>query len=466
MSKRYQLLLSIVLLLFLLLYIMLCFYSRLATDDYYFIDDVRSHGIINGVASQYMQWSGRFAAIFFMDVFYKYLDVRQTYYFLLPLSSLILIISGIYYLLSSLFKKYNIVNSSSQKLLFASSFSALLFFLSFDIAESWFWYCGLSPYLWSVIAFIWGIVFLIETKRFFLSTAASVLCFIYVGGSSEVYSVIIGIPLILLLIYNFKKSKYLSTFFTSDFNKKLFITLSALAISFIILLIAPGNYLRATQFPAPTTINCIIVITRMFGKLFFWFLPQKAIYIFIFSIPFLIFGKSIQKDNSISSKIFLKKIRTITLLLLLLIFIVFTIIAITTSQSGEYRVWFILSFLLTIYFICIAFFAGYNGLVNDKKIQFLKRTSIIVGIVMMGFNLINQYKITKQYSLAVDNRVSFLLNMNTRLSKDTLIIVPKLPPSGMLYSAEITADTNHFTNIELRLGYNLKYHVAIENKEH
>ena len=35
-------------------------------DDYYFIWDVRNHGILAGVTSQYMEWCGRFAATFAM----------------------------------------------------------------------------------------------------------------------------------------------------------------------------------------------------------------------------------------------------------------------------------------------------------------------------------------------------------------------------------------------------------------
>src|SRR4051812_46034594 len=108
MSKRYTLLLSSVLLLFVLLYAMLCFYSRLATDDYYFIWDVRNHGIVTGVTSQYMAWCGRFSATFFMDLFYKLFDIDQSSYFLLPLTSFILLVTGIYYLLGNLLKQYDI----------------------------------------------------------------------------------------------------------------------------------------------------------------------------------------------------------------------------------------------------------------------------------------------------------------------------------------------------------------------
>jgi len=154
MSQSYSKQLTFILALFVCLLLMLCYFNRLATDDYYFIWDVRHNGILGSVHSQYMEWCGRFAATFAMDIIYKCFDIQHSYYMLFPLLSAVLLSAGIYFLLGNLSSKISIALTKSQKLIVSSSFTALLFFLSIDIGESWFWFCGLSSYLWSIIAFV------------------------------------------------------------------------------------------------------------------------------------------------------------------------------------------------------------------------------------------------------------------------------------------------------------------------
>jgi hypothetical protein len=462
MSKRYSLLLSSVLLLFILLYGMLCFFSRLATDDYYFIWDVRNHGIVTGVTSQYLAWCGRFSATFFMDLFYKCFDVNQTFYFLLPLTSLILLVSGVYYFLSTLLTNYNQNIPSFQKWLLSFSFVALLFFLSFDIAESWFWYCGLSSYLWSIIAFVWGMTFLIDNRKTVLTTSASILCFIYVGGASEVYSVIFGLALTALLIYNYRKQENLKSFLANTFNKKLIVIYAVLGISFIIFLIAPGNYLRDGLFPEHKIFNSFFIAGKSVVKFVVFYFPFKIPYIIVFSSPFFLLGNYLKSNKidslSLTFKQFFIRMKIFFGILFLIFFLV---VAYVMVETGPPRVSFILSFLLSIYCIVIFFYAGYRNVFHSKNFKFLQCASIGIGFVLMIYSIVTQFTIVNNYSIANDVRIEQINSLNKTIQKDTLIILPKLPKSGMVYSTEITADTNHFTNRELRLGYNLKYHVVV-----
>src|ERR1035437_5064294 len=101
MSKRYSLLLSLLLSLFVLLYVMLSYYSRLATDDYYFVWDVNRVGIWKSLYLHYMEWSGRFSAGLMADIVYKLFGINQAYYTFYPLLSLILLVSGLYMALSN-----------------------------------------------------------------------------------------------------------------------------------------------------------------------------------------------------------------------------------------------------------------------------------------------------------------------------------------------------------------------------
>ena len=66
--------------------------------------------------------------------------------------------------------------------------------------------------------------------------------------------------------------------------------------------------------------------------------------------------------------------------------------------------------------------------------------------------------------MAVDARNNLLKKLKPKIENDSLIYVTPLPNSGMLYSAEIKEDTTHFSNKEMRLAFDLKFHIAIENK--
>lgn len=460
MSKSYSKQLILIFILFLCLLLMLSYFNRLATDDYYFIWDVRNHGIITGVTSQYMEWCGRFAATFVMDVVYKCFDIQYSYYMLFPLISAALLSTGIYFLLENLSSKVSITLTKSQKLLASGSFTALLFFLSIDIGESWFWFCGLSSYLWSIIAFVWGCVFLSNAKHAFLSTLCAVLCFIYIGGSSEVYSAIYGLFFTILLFRNYRKSENLNLFISS--NKKLLIVYSAFAISFIIFLIAPGNYLRDGLFPEHKFWYSFFITAKSFVKFGILYLPFKLPYIVVFATPFLSLGNTFK---SINMKLFHLSFKSFfiksSILFTGVLFIFFLMVAYVMVETGPPRMWFLVSFLLSIYSCIICFYAGYKDIFNAKQMVFLKNGSVILGIGIMLFHLIYQYPIASEYSKATDSRNEYVTELNKTIKGDSLVYLNPLPPVGMLYSTEISTDTTHFTNRELRLGYELKFHVAL-----
>ncbi|MCW3083883.1 MAG: hypothetical protein JWP12_1249 [Bacteroidetes bacterium] len=458
MSKRYTLLLSFVLILFVALYGMLCYYSRLATDDYYFIWDVRHHGIITGVTSQYMEWCGRFAATFLMDVIYKILDVHQAGYILFPFVSFLLLIAGIYKLMTNAAVRLDLKISRLQTILLSISFTALLYFLSIDIAETWFWYCSLTSYLWSVIAFVWGLAFLFSKGNNAVAILFSSLCFIYVGGSSEVYSMLYGILFLIFIIYRYKQANNFKAFISNFLNRRLLIVYSILGISFIIFLIAPGNYLRDELFPKHQFAYSFFITAKSIVKFTALYLPFRLIYIVIFAIPFIVAGQSLSKTTApdVSLKMFFTKA---TLLLMGLLLIFFYTVAYVMVETGPPRIWFIVSFLLAVYSSCICFYCGYTGFFNDQKINILKYGGLFLGCGIMIFHIINQYPVASVYAKAHDERITSLTRLNNTLKHDTIIVVNPLPRSGMLYSSEIQTDTSHFTNKELRLGYELKFHV-------
>lgn len=439
---------------------MLCYFNRLATDDYYFIWDVRNHGIITGVISQYMEWCGRFAATFAMDIFYKVFDINYAFYSFFPILSALLIAAGIYFLLGNCSKALSLSFTKTQRLFSAASFTALLFFLSVDIGESWFWFCSQSSYMWSIIAFIWGLVFLSNSKHAVFSTITALFCFIYVGGSIEVFSVIFGLFFTINLILKYCNTKNIRSFLST--NKKALIVYFGLAISFIIFLIAPGNYLRDGLFPEHQFWYSFFITAKSFVKFGILYLPFKLTYILVFATPFLILGNTV-KSNEI--KLFKYSFKTffwrLSLVFFLVLFLFFFIVAYVMVETGPPRMWFFVSFLLSVYCCILFFYAGFKDVISSKNLGFIKNGTVILGIGLLLFHIIYQYPIVSNYSKATDSRNEYITELNKTTTGDSLIYLSPLPPAGMLYSTEISTDTTHFTNKELRLGYELKFHVAL-----
>lgn len=65
------------------------------------------------------------------------------------------------------------------------------------------------------------------------------------------------------------------------------------------------------------------------------------------------------------------------------------------------------------------------------------------------------------YARAFKERQS-LLTMYKEEGRETVLVVKQLPDPGYLYSADITPDTTHMYNIQLKTGMGLSFNVARE----
>ncbi len=466
MTKQNTLLYTLILLLFVALFTMLCFQSRLATDDYWYIWNVNKYGIVKCVGSQYMGWCGRYVSEFMRYVLYRNLQINQTWYFLFPLTSIILLVCGVQKALGGITNYLHFSIPLVQKWLASLSFSALLFFLSIDKGECWFWYNALNDYLLCIVAFVWGVGFLFQTQYVLASYFGIIVCMIYTGGGSEVFSAIFSLIATFYLIICYRKAGSFSAFVSSTINKKLVVFYFALTLAFLVVVVAPGNYARASLLPPSNFFYSFVIATKSCIKFIVLFVPPQLPYIIAFLVLFLLIGKGIKvKHPNLFAPTFQFFLFRLTMFFTLVIFIFFFVIAYLMVEAGPARVWLLGSFLLTMYLCLVAFYAGYSEVLKTKIINALTILSFGFGISFMLFHLINQYSIVTKYSSALDNRNEFLIETNKTITKDTLIELAPLPSCGMLYSSEIQADTNHFTNKALRLGYDLKFHVIVENKK-
>lgn len=457
MNKRYTSLLYLCFLLFAVLFIFLSANSRLATDDYYFIADSQKHGLFEQVAFQYMHWTGRYTATLAMNVFYNLWGLDQLPYTALPLISILLLFLGAFLLTEKLSGQFSLQLELKERFIITFCLVMLLFFLSYDIGESWFWYCGYSSYLWSIIALLWGTHFLLQKQKQALTGTLATLCFIYIGAASELYTAIIGLVYTLFIITIIRSS---NTHLSKQHKWKLYSTYIFFGIAFLIMLLAPGNYLRDQLFPDHSFSGSLVITAKSLIKFFLVYLPSKLPYILALGIPLLMIGMEIGKRKTVdgSFRSAAKKTSIFTAIILLLFY---WLTAFVMMETGPARVLLFASFIISIYFCMIFFLLGYYQVLQSKLLVILKLASALLLFSMLLTHLYQERKTASNYSYKNDERIALIKALNKKIKKDTTICLPLLPPSGMLYSAEISNDTTHFTNKELKMGYDLKFHVVV-----
>jgi hypothetical protein len=268
--------------------------------------------------------------------------------------------------------------------------------------------------------------------------------------------------MLIFLIFLFKRSANFKEFISTELSSKLLIISIILGISFLIFLIAPGNFVRDQFFPERHFINSLFISLKTAVKFFGLFIPARLVYVLAFGIPFIAIG-NIYSGSSLNKIPFSKVFKIATIILSGFLILFFLIVAIVMVETGPPRVWFLLSFLLSVYTAIIGFYGGYSGYISHEKIKILKTGSLAIGSLIMIYCFAVKLPTAMIYSKAHDERIHYLTDLNKKINHDTLIWLKPLPSCGMLYSSEIKSDTNHFTNKEIRMGYDLKFHVAIQN---
>jgi hypothetical protein len=460
MKPKYLYSYSAALVLFLGLFILLCWYFRISTDDFFYLSEVQRIGIFKTVYNYYFKWSGRYATFTVQSIIFKILYNHIAYFFLFPLLSFILFVWGIYKNMEQLSLHCNFAISAFTRWVLSLSFIALLFFLSVDIGENWFWCSCISCYLFSIIAVTWGIFFIVHPAGNLFHYSAICGCFIFIGGSCEVYAPVFLIILAFLLYMRYRQSLSFSVFIQHTIHKKLLTAFIFMSISYFLLLIAPGNFCRDQLFPKHQFLFSFFITAKSLVKFFILFVPSHLHYLLAFSTVFYITGNDFKENCQCTFKMeFVEFVKKTSLFFLLFVLFYFYMVAYIMSETGPARIWFLVSFVFCVWCCSVSFYAGYHQLLSSKKVSVLKKMSVATAFFILSYSIICQSEIAKRYAAAYDERANVLTELNKCVHKDTVVVIPALPPPGMLYGAEISGDTAHYTNQHLRMGYKLTFHV-------
>jgi len=245
MRRAYIFLLSLANLTGLLYLLMLGWFSRIASDDYSYGVVLHRDGFFGGLKYWYLNLQGRFAAHAVIEaalgLFYDH-HINMVFY------HAIVILLGIYsfYIL---FK-----NATEQKqlpfdkllMLNVSCFIFILVVYNNFQFNIFYWLTNSPMYFGGVILFLIGIAHILNRKNDIGTYLLIILCFLYTGSSSENFAAISILLLTgyLLLSYLPVRNDGLNKFFQNKHVQKTCVALLFCTVSFIIMVVAPGNKVR------------------------------------------------------------------------------------------------------------------------------------------------------------------------------------------------------------------------------
>ncbi len=442
--------------LFITLYILLSYFNRISIDDFYFLNNVNKYGIIEGTSHEHETWSGRWAAVLVTHTvlfFYKF----RNFLFVYQLSIFLLFSISAYRLLKNIDELFTQKKLSSFELINISILLiSALFYTTFKIDETWFWLCASSNYLLSIIFLILGSSAIIAEKKSILNIALCIVSFTYIGGSCEPLGLFV--MLILVLFVSATYFKYISLPLPNQLlASRLLLAFVFCLSSFILMYSANGNRVRENFFEDISLFGCFILNFKTTGMIILLRLPAVLPYLIPFSFITFYLGAVAKKNNS-SKKAGIKKIILIGLTYFVLLFIYQFPVSYITQDIAAYRALFPITLLTLIFAFAVFYQLGLLFKPRANLSAYLLPFVLACIITLNTFTLYSQSKIVPNYAKAYDVRIAYLLKQKDNFQSTR---VKPLPSSGLLFSAEISSDSAHFSNLHLQSGLHLKAGVVL-----
>lgn len=453
--------------LFVFLYAILSYNNRLAADDLYYLANYPKVGVWGCMEYLYQTYSARWSAYLFTGAVVSMSQLKWTLFIfhLFTMASLIAILSLILHQILN--NRLNFMLKKNEILLYATITTMGLFFTSYSIGETWFWVVQVCTYLWCIIMGLVLVYGFLNRHSIAFNALLITVAGLFIGGSSESYTLVYLFMLGGYLFFantRFSRLSVLHFPTSKDLNLKISIALSVILIGFIITMVAPGNGVRYDALPHPPKVMLVWIELKSFIKIVFIRTPLKLPMLLLFGTPWLILGNQMQKrSSSVSFAQFSKSAAPYFCIFLALIFVFLVPTSLVMAELGPDRALSLVSFLIATGFSVGLFWAGMRLTVGKKTIHLLKIGIPATMIILLTFHIISQQKITTAYARSYDLRNLRLETLRQRNENKT-IALDSLKPSGMLYSAEITVNPNHFSNRFLKESAGLKYDVQVKEK--
>lgn len=425
-------------------FISTAYFNRYAADDFYFISEIKNKSAVEIFNHLQFNWHGRFASNLLIVLL---LPLTKFSYFLMAfnLGSCLLLYMAIARLTKNGTNFYAI--NLKNKRLFAFLAMTVFFFLTLFPNDVWFWLTGSVVYLYSTIAlfFLLSVFFKKEKNSgdYFLLVVSS----IFISGSNEPMTLIL---LLFLAVFAVKQ--------LLQFKIQLPYLLSAVLLfsGFCVIFFSSGTTLRDELTPSLPWTKVILftayaTVKSLLFKLHYTFIPA-----ILLAFPFYMLGTTAQFKS-----VNFRPVRELLYSLFLIVSIVIInhlIVVIPLGALSPDRATMVSSVLILLLLIRYLFLLGSEINISEK----LKKTILAINTIGVLVFVVATFQIHNNYATAYDKRMDELAKMKASITHQHPIYLKPLPHSGYLPSAEITTDTTHFLNEDLKRHFKLNNALILE----
>lgn len=449
------------------------FFNNITLDDVGFALYLKNGSIWDFMVRMYFTWQGRFMGFFISGTQIKSYIIFDS---MMP-SSILLYIINILLISKSLVNFFKIKQIDS--VLFAIILFQLYIYSMFDIS-SYFWLCTKS-YTFEMSLGLFALSDLICNKKdSIFNYIILLISFAFLGCSYEIYAPIILLLIGLILLYKLHITKYKIRQLLTD-NRKLVFVLLAGTLFFILMVIAPGNWVRLSVHSKDADLSIMqifrtsIIDCVQLGKLLFF----RIHYILLFSLLLLVI---IEQKKLTIQKTFLEyklDISKVCFYLFAASGLCFVSVLLNTVAIGkrmELRAFNHINLLLFL-FIAFSLFEIAKKYEFVKLLNKLFPISLVIIIAFNIYNIISNYPELNAYVKSEGERIGYLNQLRTEGNKFTVklkeldvpvyhsiddcwkILVPKYSSSVLLKPNEVSKDLTNFYNITYKKYYNLDFEV-------
>lgn len=231
-------------------------------DDFHFMLNLKNHGIVGSVLQNYNEWTTRWAAVFFLNLqLWLYTSLKTFFIFQLM---------TVAFFIWPLYKIQSLFISSATRLkkwTTAIFFFATFYCMSFSKTEMFFWTTASCMYLWTIIAGLWLTYFVLSEKKTFFTHFVIAVTSIFIGGASESAAMAIAFVLIVSMIINNNREKYISKIVTA---------LISIIVALIVAYMGEGRTARAELLAKPDVLQAM----KMTAASILYFFDQLMSYSF------------------------------------------------------------------------------------------------------------------------------------------------------------------------------------------
>ena len=456
-QKSQIILIGIIGTLFLTLYCILSFNNRLPYEDYTFTSMAKESGVINAMMYIYKIYSARWSA-HTMGFYFSQYYTNKIFLPCFNIITLISLVASFFLILKRILKEILKVKIKNTLLfIYSLLFTCSLFFSSYNIGESWFWYMVNWMYLWSLIAGNFLLWILFSEKLKAIQILFLLILTAYIAGAAESFAMIY---LIFLLFIFFLKRKNIFPLITNKLqNNSLVLSILCFISFYMITILAPGTWARKSVLTQASFIEHVVMVVKGFGIVTLKYTPQLLPCLILFGFPWVILGRIYSSENKLMPKQILTSFLKSIFIICIIIFILIIPASWILYDPPPARALLQISLILCSYSAFIFLYLGYKISLSEAVSKYVPFVSLFICIGILIFQIVNQFPITRVYAEEYDKRIE-ILNQQNKTARNTTYFFDHLRQSGMLYSDEISTDSTH--NNYFEKAYNLKFHVALK----